>query len=206
MQLIGVVRLYCGEKMKRIRQCCLLVLLGSSLLGCATTGNTIAENLISVPHGKGLVLFSTGAAKTNLSFSTCLTLVEGTSQKKYDKVIINIDYPVSSYFPNEHGHVRTLALSEGEYYLLPRSGNPDFVMTKSPVYKFRVANNRITYIGNFQLYGNLLSWSESKYRRDVDYFVQKNPAMASIPVEPQKIEIVSDVSQFKIKGIIWDVP
>jgi hypothetical protein len=192
--------------MKQIRQYFLLILLGSSLLGCATTGHTIAENLASVPHGKGLVLFSTSADKTNLSFSTGLTLVEGASRKKYDKVIINLDYPFSSDFPNEHGHVRTLALPEGEYYFLPRSGNPYFVMTKAPVYKFKVTNSRITYIGNFHLSGNLLSWSGSQYRRDVDYFVQKNPAMANVSAEPQRIEVVSDVPQFEVKGIIWDVP
>ncbi len=93
------------------------------------------------------------------------TAVEGASRKRYDKVMINIDYPIASNFPNEHGHVRTLALPEGDYYLLPDSGNPFVVMTKGAVYKFKVVNCHITYIGNFHLTGNQLLWSmsESKY-------------------------------------------
>lgn len=190
--------------MKRILQFCLSLLL-ACLLGCATIGG-MSENLTSVPPGKGLVLFSTGADKTNLSFSTSLTLVEGASRKRYDKVIINIDYPFSSNFPNEHGHVRTLALPEGDYYLMPSSGNPYFVITKAPVYRFKIINGRITYIGNFHLSGSVLSWSESKYKRDADYFLIKNPNLSGSRIDLQRVEVASDVSQFKTRGIIWDLP
>ncbi len=183
-----------------------LSLLLICLLGCATAGG-IAENLTSIPEGKGLVLFSTGADKTNLANSTTLALVQGTSRKRYDKVVINIDYPFSSNFPNEHGHVRTLALPEGEYYLMPTSANPYVVMKHAPVYRFKTTNGRITYIGNFHLSADrLLLWSDSKYKRDVDYFFQKNPNLSGSRIDLQKAEIASDVSQFGIKGIIWDLP
>jgi hypothetical protein len=190
--------------MKRIIQSCLCLPL-ICLLGCTTVGG-MAENLASVPQGKGLVLFSTDADKTNVSQSTSLSLVDGGSRKKYDKVIINIDYPFSSNFKNEHGHVRTLALPEGDYYLVPSSTNPYLVMTKAPVYKFRIINGRITYIGNFHLSGNMLSWAESKYKRDVDYFLQKNPSLSGSRIDLQKIEVASDVSHFKTKGIILGLP
>lgn len=190
--------------MKGILQFCLSLLL-ICLLGCATGGG-IAENLTVVPQGKGLVLFSTGADKTNLSFSTTLILVEGTSRKKYNSVNINIDYPFSSNFHNEHGHVRTLALPEGEYFLMPNSANPYVVTTKAPVYRFKIAKSRITYIGHFHLSGNSLSWAESKYKRDVDYFLQKNPNLSGTRINPQRVEVASDVSEFKTKGIIWDLP
>jgi len=184
----------------------ILLLCLALLNGCATTGQNVVENLPSVPPDRGLVLFSTGAATTNLSSSTGLTLVEGVSLKKYDKVAISIDYPFSSHLPNEHGHVRTLALTGGDYFLLPRSGNPYFVLTKAPVYKFRVTNGQITHIGNFYLSGNSLSWSGSTYNRDVDYFLQRNPKLSGNRIDSQRAEVVSDVSQFKIQGIIWDVP
>ncbi len=193
--------------MKRIFQLCLSLLI-ICLFGCATAGG-MAENLSSIPQGKGLVLFSTGADKTNLSQSTTLKLVEGASRKRYDKVMINIDYPFASNFPNEHGHVRTLALPEGDYYLLTDSGNPFVVMTKGPVYKFKVINGRITYIGNFRLTGNQLLWSssESKYKRDVDYFRQKNPNLSGIRIDTQSVEKApEDVSKFRTNGIIWDLP
>jgi hypothetical protein len=193
-----------GGKMKRILEISLSFLL-ICLSGCATVGG-MPENLASVPPGKGLALFSTGAAQTNLSFSTSLALVEGASRKKYDKVIINLDYPFSSNFPNEHGHVRILALPEGDYYLMPSSGNPYFVTTHAPVYRFKVVTGRITYIGNFHLAGNLLSWSGSKFQRDVDYFLKKNPNLSDSRIDVQKVEVASDVSKFPTKGIIWDAP
>ncbi len=191
--------------MKKNIQLCLSLML-ICLLGCATAGN-IAENLTSVPEGKGLVLFSTGADTTNFAKSTSLALVQGTSLKKYDKVIINIDYPFSSNFPNEHGHVRTLSLPEGDYYLMPSSVNPYFVTTRAPVFKFRATKDHITYIGNFHLSATpSLSWSDSKYKRDVDYFLQKNPNLTSIRIDIKNPEPASNVSQFKTKGIIWDLP
>jgi hypothetical protein len=193
--------------MKRIIQRCLYLLL-TCLLGCATAGGMV-ENVQSIPQGKGLVLFSTGAYQTNLSQSTTLKLVEGASRKRYDKVMINIDYPFASNFPNEHGHVRALALPAGDYYLLPDSGNPYVVMKKGAVYKFKVINGHITYIGNFYLSGNLLSWSfsESKYKRDVNYFLLKNPNLSGGRIESQRVEIApEDVSEFRTKGIIWDLP
>jgi len=154
-----------------------------------------------------MVLFSTSAETTNLSFSTSLILAEGVSQKVYDKLSFNIDYPFPSNFTNEHAHVTTIVLPEGEYYLLPRSGNPFFVVTAAPVYKFRVVNARITYIGNFHLSGgNLLAWSEMKYQRDVDYFVQKNPAMANTRIDRQEVELTSNIGQFEGKGIIFGTP
>jgi hypothetical protein len=192
--------------MARILQLCFALLLVSSLAGCATPGQGTAENLTSIPQNRGLVLFSTSADKTNLSFSTVLTLVEGASLNKYDKVYINIDYPFSSNFPDEHAHVRTLALPQGEYFLLPSSGNPYLVMARAPVYKFKVSNDRIAYIGNFHLANNALRWEESKLKRDVDYFVRKNPGMANVPVEPQKAEIASDASRFRVNGIILRGP
>jgi hypothetical protein len=190
--------------MRRIFQFCLSMLL-ISLLGCATAGG-LAENLTAVPQGKGLALFSTGADTTNRALSTSLNLVQGSSRRKYDKVMINIDYPFASNFPTEHGHVRTLALPEGEYYLVPDVSNPFAVTTKGRIYGFKVINGRITYIGNFHLSGNLLSWSESKYKRDVDYFLQKNPGMTNIPIERQEVKNAGDISQFRFGGIIWDLP
>jgi hypothetical protein len=193
--------------MKRILQIGLSLLL-ICLFGCATIGGGVVENLSVVPQGKGLVLFSTGADKTNMSFGTSLTLVEGASLKRYDKVVINIDSPFSSSnFPNEHGHVRTLALPEGEYYLMPSAVNPYEVMTKAPVYRFKIMNGHITYIGNFHLSATRsLSWADSKYKRDVDYFLQKNPNLSGSHIDVQRVEVASDVSQFKTKGIIWGAP
>ena len=124
---------------------------------CTTTGHSGLENLKSIPEGKGVLLFSTGASKTNLSFSTGLSLVNGKTHKKYDGVVINIDYPFPSNFKTEHGHVVTLVLPAGEYYLIPRSGNPAFVMKNAPVYGFNVINGKVCYIGNFFLNGNALT-------------------------------------------------
>ena len=199
--------------MKRLGLFLLAVVLVAGMAGCSTTGRKIAENLTSLPPTKGLVLFSTGASKTSAAFSTNLLLFEGSSRKRYNKVVINIDYPFHSHFANEHGHVRTLLLPAGDYYLLPEIANPYVWRTDpynptrhDPVYKFTVQSNRVAYIGNFWSSGHHLSWSDLKLSRDKSYFLQKNPGMVSIPIEPQKPEVVSDVLSFGGKGIIWSLP
>jgi hypothetical protein len=152
-----------------------------------------------------LVLFSTGADKSRLTYRSSLRLVEGASRKMHDKVIVNIDYPFESAFPDEHGHVRTLVLPTGEYFLVPETPFAAAVPVR-PVFRFTVRSGAATYIGNFSLSDNRLSWSASKFLRDRDYFIQKNAAMKEGSIEPQTAEIVSDTSTFVVRGILWGVP
>ena len=196
--------------MKRMLRLCISLQL-IYLFGCTTIGE-MSENLISVPQGKGLVLFSTGADRTTMWLDTGLMLVEGSTRRKYERALISVNYPISSDFPHEHGHVRTLALPEGDYYLLPESGGEScflpnvYVENKAPVYKFKSSSGRISYIGNFYLSeDNVLTWSESKYKRDADYFLQRNPSLSGIPIDIQKVEVASEVSQFRVKSCIWGI-
>lgn len=181
------------------------------LCGCTSTGSKVAENTTVIPADRGIVLFSTGADKTNRSFSTGLNLVQAETRKRYDRVIINIDYPFTSNFASEHGHVRTLTLPEGDYFLVPNSGNPAFCLTKYPTFRFTVKRGVITYIGSFQLSSNHLVQSNLNQQRDVQYFRKKNPGLASqdiffqnLIVSAEKFDICAG-SSF-VKGIIWELP
>src|SRR5512138_1618008 len=180
----------------RTRDLSCLLSLALILSGCATVGG-MSENLASIPPGKGVALFSTGAAKTKLSFSTRLALIQGSSRKQYSQVNINLDYPAASDFSGEHGHVRNLVLPAGEYYLMPVAVNPFSEITKGSVYRFQVAEGRTTYLGNFFLANDVISWSDQMAQRDSDLFRRKNPAFAATKIEPQKVELAGDLADFQ---------
>jgi hypothetical protein len=185
----------------------LAITLAAALAGCTTVGGGVSENLKTIPPGKGIALFSTSADQTSLSFSTYLTLVEGSSFRKYDKVIINIDYPLfSSHFGNLHGHARSLVLPAGDYYFRPSSGNPYFIVTEAPIYKFKVSEGHISYLGNVHLSGNHLQFSTNFYDRDVAFFQRKNPDLSTVSITRSPLENGPKFSEFRISGIIWDAP
>jgi len=180
-------------------------------IGCATVGRHVITDLKSAPQEKGLALFSTGAKETNLAFSTGLTLIEGVSLKKYDKVIMNFDYPFASHFPNEHGHLRSLILPEGDYYLAPTPGNPAFVMVEFPVFKFHVKKGEISYLGDLFLSGSRIQLTNDFENRDLNLFLSKNPSLQRGDIASGKMEIHTQFvsnkpNSFYIKGIIWDLP
>lgn len=193
----------------------LITLLSLVTLGCATVGGGVAENLKSIPPNRGLVLFSTSADKTNLASTTCLRLVEGSTLRSYDKVIINLDYP----FFGAPFHVRSLVLPEGWYYLQPTSVNPHLAVTETPIYRFRVRAGSATHIGNFHLslsqvsrpirsrkiHGSLV-WSSETYARDVEYFRSKNPESNDISFQRQTIEFGPSCSTFRTQGTIEELP
>ncbi|HET9863442.1 MAG TPA: hypothetical protein VFP37_08365 [Steroidobacteraceae bacterium] len=156
--------------------------------------------------GKGLVIFSTGASRTNIGASTSLRLVDGSSRKWYDKVVMNIDYPFESHFAGEHGHVRTLQLPPGEYFLMPQTANPFFVTTAAPVYRFSVEAGRATYIGNFRLHEDRLTCTDDKAARDLEFFRAKNPAMSSVAVTPSIAQLAMTLDKFQTNGTIWGLP
>lgn len=182
------------------------------LCGCATTSGSNAD-LSEIPKGRGIVLFSTGADKTNGTQSTGLSLVQAQTRKMYDKIVINIDSPFfTSNFPNEHAHVRSLILPEGDYFLILKSGNPAFCLIIYPTYFFSVKEGNITYIGSFQLSSNQLTLTQSNRARDIEYFQQKNQKLmtkdiaSQIPiVSSEKYDYCSPGHSF-VKGIIWDLP
>jgi hypothetical protein len=187
------------------------LLLLALLAGCATVGSTVVENMTNIPSGKGVVIFSTGANRTNLSFSTGLSLVQAETRKKYDKVVINIDYPFASHFPTQHGHVRSLTLPEGDYFLIARSGNPYFCLTKYPTYQFTVKKGTISYLGSFQLSSDQIRLTTSNQQRDLQYFLQRNPAIQRNDISDQSV--ILDAKAFKscsensfVRGTLGEVP
>jgi hypothetical protein len=188
-----------------------LFLVSLVLAGCTTVGTGVVTGIADVPPDKGVVVFSTGADQTNLSFSTALMLVDGESYKRYDKVIVNTDYPFSSHFAGEHGHVRSLSLKPGSYYLIPVSVNPFFVTTKAPIYKFAVAGGAVTYVGNVSLKNRVLTISESYQERDVKYFLDRNPKIGPEQVKKMMMKVDGYLTPgspppFTIKGVIWEAP
>jgi hypothetical protein len=183
--------------------------------GCVTVEGGIAENLHAIPPDRGLVLFSTSADETNLSLNTSLRLVQGSTLRKYDKVVINLNYP----FSGSQFHVRSLLLPEGYYYLQPLSLNPQFVVTNAPIYRFTVRAGRATHIGNFHLSlphvsrvresrktQGRLSWSGETYARDVEYFKARNPEFRNRGFDRQAVSIGPPYSSFKTQGAIEEIP
>lgn len=189
----------------------LLLLAALFLCACTIAGKGVVSDVSAVAPGKGLVIFSTGAAQTSIPFSTRLMLVEGASMKRYDKVAISIDYPFASNFPDMHGHVRTLTLGPGKYYLLPVAGNPAMRTLKTPIYSFEVKPDTIEYIGDIYLDGNTLSLRPDFRERDISYFLDRNPALKSHVIETDPIRLDrylegGDANPFKVEGVIWEAP
>lgn len=188
-----------------------IALILAVLAGCTTVGKTVVQDMPDIPAGKGVVLFSTGADATNLSFSTGLTLVQAETMKRYDKVAISLDYPFASDFPDSHGHVRSLTLPQGDYFLMPRSGNGRFCLVKYPMYRFAVPAGAISYIGSFQLAAGKLSIIRTNQQRDIQTFHRKNPALKSQGVTFQQVVVGRESfnsceENHSIKGVIWEAP
>jgi hypothetical protein len=181
------------------------------LSGCTIAGKGVVTDVAAVPAGKGLVVFSTGAAQTSTSFATRVTLVEAASMKRYDKVAMSIDYPFASDFPDMHANVRTLTLPPGKYYLVPHAGNPAMLTTRAPIYSFEVKANMIEYLGNIYLDGHFLALRNDFKERDIGFFVARNPALRDIPIEVDSLRIdryLNDVNgaTFNVQGVIWEAP
>lgn len=179
----------------------------TALAACTTVGKDAMQNLQSIPPGKGIALFSTSANQTSVSSSSRLVLVEGSTLKEYDKVIISIDYPFfTSHFADVHGFLISLVLPPGDYYLKPAPGNPYLIVTQAPVYKFTVLPDKISYVGNIHLAHPHLRHSMDFSARDISVFQKNNPSISSIAIERHPLEVGPKFSDFHTKGIIWEAP
>ena len=180
------------------------------LSGCAHTGRGYVENIGAAPENKGIALFSTCARETRSVLSTTLWLVNGESRKKYDQVLINLDYPFPSDFAGEHCNLRTLSLPAGTYYFVPHSGNAYFEAKKIPIYRFSVRNSEITYLGGLYLASEnsrfLLSFSEGHVTKDLDLFLSKNPGVRRNDIVTRYMELDSQPESFPIQGTIFGLP
>lgn len=191
-----------------------IVIIGLAVLtsvGCTTVGHGVATNLAAIPRDRALVLFSTGASDTSVAEATSLRLVEGVSLRQYDRVAIIIDAPYTSDFADEHGHVRTLSLPAGKYYLVPHAVNPFSAITRAPVFVFEARSGEIAYLGNVFLDGNRFIVSGRYQQRDIDFFLTKNPLLKStdLVIQPLRFATRDDMptsDDFVIKGTIWGVP
>ncbi|MHA6844258.1 hypothetical protein [Ralstonia syzygii] len=180
------------------------------LSGCAHTGRGYVTNISNPPEDKGIALFSTCARETRSVLSTTLWLVNGESRKKYDQVLINLDYPFPSDFDGEHCNLRTLSLPVGTYYFVPHSGNAYFEATKAPIYRFSVNKGEIIYLGGLYLISEdwkfLLSFSENHRAKDLDLFLSKNPGVSRNNIVSRYMELDSQPKYFPIQGTIFGLP
>jgi hypothetical protein len=165
-----------------------LLLISAVVLSSCTMTPKMMDNVSSIPQGRGVVIFSTGAAETSLSASTFVALVDGATHQKFGRVSINIDYPFASDFPSEHANVRSFTLPAGEYYLVPNGGGLYLCVYDYPVYKFVVKNAAISYVGNIYKSAYGLNWSDKYASRDIDFFKAKNKNLNSDSIEIQKVE------------------
>lgn len=196
------------ERKKSMRAFMLSMIL--MLSGCAHTGRGYVTNINNPPDGKGIVLFSTCARETRSVLSITLWLVNGESRKKYDQVLINLDYPFPSDFDGEHCNLRTLSLPAGTYYFVPHSGNAYFEAIKIPIYRFSVKNGEITYLGGLYLVRDnsqfWLSFSKNHSAKDLDLFFSKNPGISRGDIVSRYMELDSQPKYFPIQGTIFGLP
>lgn len=182
------------------------------LSGCTTVGRGVATEMPNIPPGKGIVIFSTSSAETSLSFPWKMTLVDGASKKRFDKVIIFIDAKTAApTFSARNTIVRSLTLNAGTYYLVPLPGNPAMRVVNTPIYTFSVEEGRIQYAGNVMLGNQGLSIATDGRERDVNFFMVKNPSLKSMPVVTRSMTVDSYIApgnrnQFAIEGVIWEAP
>lgn len=182
------------------------------LSGCTTVGRGVATSMSNVPPGKGIVIFSTSSAETSLSFPWKMTLVDGASRKRFDKVIIFIDAKTAApTFSARNTIVRSLTLNAGTYYLVPLPGNPAMRVVNTPIYTFSVEGGQIQYIGNVMLGNHGLSVATDGRDRDIDFFMAKNPSLKATSVVTRSMTVDSYIAPgsrnpFAIDGVIWEAP
>jgi len=109
-------------------------------------------------------------------------------------------------FTDTHSTVRTIELPVGKYYLIGWHPNPYEITIKSPVFEFEVKNGSVSYIGNIYYNGVDLIWSSKYKARDFEYFKSKNSSFLHAAIDEQNINTNIKFRDFKVKGIIWDVP
>jgi hypothetical protein len=160
--------------------------------GCAQ--NMQHQNITTIPPSKGLVFFSTEAAQRNAIFHTALSVIEAETRRERGLGYF-IDAPQQrSNFTTHHGHVRTLMLDAGTYFLAPRAGNNLYECLRERVqYRFTVRPGEVTYLGTFRLESGALFHSASANRdRDMAYFLERNPAFSADSVTFQTVESSRD--------------
>jgi hypothetical protein len=184
------------------------------LSACTTVGSDVSQNASSISPEKGIVIFSTSSEETSLSFSWRMGLVEGETQKIFDKVAILLDSksgPPAS-FTDRNTHVRSLNLKAGKYYFYPLPNNPFFKVSRTPIFSFTVEAGVITYIGNVLLANQSGLSIVSTYRdRDVNYYMERNPLMRTVDTKTgimvtDRYLSPESGARFKINGTIWDAP
>lgn len=139
----------------------------SLIIGCSSLGPKVpvmSESDLPSSSEANLV-FSTGAFKTSLSFSTYFVLYREDTGKVVSRNF-NLDYPFSSHFPSHHGHLYYLQLLPGKYCYKFASGNPYFTVTKNVNGCVTLESNEIAYAGEVFISGNHIEIRDM-YDRDV---------------------------------------
>jgi hypothetical protein len=152
----------------------------------------------AVPAGQGVVVFSTGSY--DKSYVQVITLdlqtVRAPSGRRIQNTDIQLNYAFSSSdFADEHGHVRVLALDEGDYCFNPRPLNIYFKLTGDvPHLAFRVKKGTVTYIGNLFMDGYVHFTVRNMQVRDLDRAYKSHPALKSERSAESLARIVLDCS------------
>jgi hypothetical protein len=163
------------------------------LTGCITP-RLAHSNLPGIYQDKALVFFSTGTEYKSLSFHTALSLIEAeTREERQLGHFINAPQ-LRSHFQDEYGHVQSLFLEEGTYYLAPRAGNLYRCLSSRPLYKFSVKRGEFVYLGSFLLTfdDRLLHSPTVNRQRDSEYLLQRNPALSDFPISVPPVEVSYD--------------
>jgi hypothetical protein len=149
------------------------------------------QNLIQPPMDRGVVILSTEAAYKNWVNPTTVGLLDERKKERGTRIIFD-SLVLPSDFDGQHGNVRSMMLEGGTYYIVPQA-LVNYCIGARPQYKFTVVPGELTYIGSFRLVGNGLVYSpEAKRDRDIEFFRQRNPALAGTEIKSQAVEISRD--------------
>ncbi|WP_431206920.1 hypothetical protein [Burkholderia cepacia] len=138
-------------------------------------------------------------------------LVNGASHKKYDSILINVDYPFPSDFPGGHANLRSFNLPEGDYYLVPKPVNWILRTRRAPIYRFRVIGGAVSYVGSLYFSGASINLVDGNSSRDIDLFLRRNPELKRSSVGEDLMRFdseysIDDPNRFEVKGVIFGSP
>ncbi len=184
----------------KIRSILIFVAL-SILSACATLNNRYSVDRIdykNLAKNRGVIVFSTGAAKRCISTATFLRLTS-TNQEYSDgkQALFNVDgYAVKSDFDDLQGNVHALALPAGEYFLSPWIANPYVTSKSSPRFKFNLESGETLYLGEYYMpvacsFKNVSVFLDS-FERDIEFVRARNPELVSKPISKNRPEFLGN--------------
>jgi hypothetical protein len=157
------------------------------LTGCVARPVIIPEGITPdhLNENGSVVILSTGTKSPSIEHS-CMLSIRSAKDGKWVQGLFMNNPTIPSHFPDHHGFLYILRLKPGGYYFFPEPTTPLTWLGKpSGVIVFEVKKSEVVYVGEVFHEFVSTSWFSSgrvmltvndQFVRDIEIFLQKNPA------------------------------